>query len=195
MKTTHNGIAVKYCYPPPLEPWKLYKRQSCSPNLTCSANNLIRTRKAAFITETGLYKNRVMLYWLANAPSIFQGIMNETFQKHLHSSVCIYTDNILIFTYNLSEHNNSAVEKKLECISIALNTKCCRMLISLSIKGVLAIWNTQMTIPLSEGLIKIKTQDIVFTQNVVISVDASQAEGSGRIFCCLPLHRLETLKT
>ncbi len=150
MKKTLNGITVKYCSPPPLEPWKLYKRQRCSPNLTCSANNFISTWKGAFIKDTGHYKNRVTLYWLANAPSIFQGIMNETFQEHLHSFVLIYSDNILVFAYNLSDHNNSAVENKPECISIALNTK---MLIFLSIKKVLAIWNRQMTVPLSEGLL------------------------------------------
>ncbi len=37
----------------------------------------------------------------------------------------------------------------------------------------------------------------MFTKNVVISVDASQAEDSesGRIFCCVALHRLDSLKT
>lgn len=46
----------------------------------------------AFITPTGHYEYRVMLYGLANSPSVFQGFMNELFWKYLQLFVMFYSD-------------------------------------------------------------------------------------------------------
>ncbi|XDV43397.1 hypothetical protein PO909_011882 [Leuciscus waleckii] len=75
-----------------------------------SAYNLIRIRKGdewktAFVTPSGHYEYRVMPYGLSNAPSVFQGYMNEIFRDFLHRFVIFYIDDILIFSKNLTEHH------------------------------------------------------------------------------------------
>ncbi len=85
-----------------------------------SAYNLIRIHpgdewKKAFITPTGHYDYRVMLYGLANSPSIFQGFMNEVFWEFLHQFVIVYIDDILIYSRNLVEHCNH-VEQVLQTL-------------------------------------------------------------------------------
>ncbi|KAL0146455.1 hypothetical protein M9458_058240 [Cirrhinus mrigala] len=61
-----------------------------------SAYNLVRIRagdkwKTAFITPTGHYEYRVMLYGLAISPSVFQTFMNEVFREFLHRFVVTET--------------------------------------------------------------------------------------------------------
>ncbi len=74
------------------------------------AYNLIRICpgdewKTAFITPTGHYEY-LMLYGLANTPSVFQGFMNEVFRQFLHQFVIVYIDNILIYSRNQAEHRH-----------------------------------------------------------------------------------------
>ncbi|KAL0152879.1 hypothetical protein M9458_051812, partial [Cirrhinus mrigala] len=58
----------------------------------------------AFVTPSGHYEYRVMPYGLSNLPSIFQTFMNEIFRDMLNRSVIVYTDDILIYSPNLEEH-------------------------------------------------------------------------------------------
>lgn len=85
-----------------------------------STYNIVRIRrgdewKTAFVTPTGHYDYLVMPYGLVNAPSVFQGFMNEVFQEYLHQFVLIYSDDILIYSRNLAEHHQH-VALALECL-------------------------------------------------------------------------------
>src|SRR6266487_3199325 len=61
--------------------------------------------KAAFRTNHGLFKPLVIFFGLMNSPSTFQTMMNEIFQDLIMKGViCIYLDNILIFSKTLEEH-------------------------------------------------------------------------------------------
>ena len=62
-------------------------------------------RKAAFITNRGLFEPLVMFFGLTNSPATFQTMMNELFSGLITRGVVIvYMDNILIFTKMLEEH-------------------------------------------------------------------------------------------
>ncbi len=113
-----NEITVKFRYPLPLVPAAL-EQLRCATIFTKldlrSAYNLIRIRKGdewktAFVTPTGHYEYRVMLYGLVNAPSIFQGFMHEVLREFLHRFVIVYIDDILIYSRSLAEHRQHVAE-------------------------------------------------------------------------------------
>ena len=55
--------------------------------------------KAAFITNQGLFKPRVMFFGLTNSPATFQTMMNAIFAEELRENwLTIYMDDILIHT-------------------------------------------------------------------------------------------------
>jgi len=61
--------------------------------------------KAAFCTNRGLFEPLVMFFSLMNSPLTFQTMMNEIFQDLISEGVvCIYLDDILIFSKTLEEH-------------------------------------------------------------------------------------------
>ena len=61
--------------------------------------------KAAFRTNQGLFKPLVMFFRLTNSPSTFQMMMNDIFQDLIQEGVvCVYLDNILIFTKTIAKH-------------------------------------------------------------------------------------------
>jgi hypothetical protein len=61
--------------------------------------------KAAFCTNCGLFEPLVMFFGLTNSPSTFQTMMNEIFQDLIMEGVvCVYLDDILIFTKSIQEH-------------------------------------------------------------------------------------------
>jgi hypothetical protein len=61
--------------------------------------------KAAFRTNRGLFEPLVMYFGLTNSPATFQTMMNDIFHDLiLEGVVCIYLDDILIFTDTLEEH-------------------------------------------------------------------------------------------
>jgi hypothetical protein len=61
--------------------------------------------KAAFWTNCSLFKPLVMFFGLTNSPATFQTMMNEIFQDLIMEGVvCVYIDNILIYTQTLEEH-------------------------------------------------------------------------------------------
>jgi hypothetical protein len=61
--------------------------------------------KAAFCTNHGLFEPLVMYFGLTNSPVMFQMMMNEIFHDLvLQGVVCVYIDDILIFTKTLEEH-------------------------------------------------------------------------------------------
>ncbi|RDY09096.1 hypothetical protein CR513_06592, partial [Mucuna pruriens] len=59
--------------------------------------------KTAFVVPFGHYEWNVMPQGLKNAPSEFQNIMNDIFNKYAEFSL-VYLDDVLIFSKNLNEH-------------------------------------------------------------------------------------------
>lgn len=113
-----NDGTVKYRYPLPLVPAALEQLRGArvfSKLDLRSAYNLIRIRrghewKTAFITPNGHYEYLVMPYGLANAPSVFQGYMNEVFREFLNRFVIVYIDDILIYSQNEEEHQQHVLQ-------------------------------------------------------------------------------------
>jgi len=61
--------------------------------------------KAAFRTNRRLFEPLVMMFGLTNAPATFQTMMNDIFGDLIaEGKICIYLDDILIFSQNLAEH-------------------------------------------------------------------------------------------
>src|SRR5215813_8420998 len=62
--------------------------------------------KAAFRTNRGLFEPLVMFFGLTNSPATFQTMMNDIFRDLIADGVvCVYLDDILIFTKTLEEHH------------------------------------------------------------------------------------------
>ncbi|GLB35238.1 putative retrotransposable element tf2 155 kda protein type 1-like [Lyophyllum shimeji] len=61
--------------------------------------------KAAFRTNRGLFEPLVMFFGLTNSPATFQTMMNDIFRNLIAQGVvCVYLDDILIYTKTLEEH-------------------------------------------------------------------------------------------
>ena len=60
--------------------------------------------QTAFVTPQGLYEWIVMPLGLTNAPATFQRIMNLTFSDMLNKCVCVYLDDILVFSETEQQH-------------------------------------------------------------------------------------------
>ena len=60
--------------------------------------------KTAFNTHIGKFEWKVLPMGLSNAPSVFQAVMNKIFGPHLNKFVCVYLDDILVFSRTPEEH-------------------------------------------------------------------------------------------
>ena len=60
--------------------------------------------RTAFVMPQGLYEWFVMPLGLTNAPATFQRIMLLTFSDMLHKCVCVYLDDILVFSETEQQH-------------------------------------------------------------------------------------------
>jgi hypothetical protein len=72
--------------------------------------------KITFKTNFGNFQFKVVSKGLTNAPSTFQRVMNQVFQKQLNKFVLIYLDDILIFSKTAEEHIKH-IEEVLEVIA------------------------------------------------------------------------------
>ena len=72
--------------------------------------------KTVFQTNQGLFEPLIMLFGLTNSPATFQTMMNNIFHDLIAKGVvCIYLNDILIFTKTLEEHH-CIVHLVLECL-------------------------------------------------------------------------------
>ena len=101
-----NKWTIRNWYPLPLIP-ELIARVKNAALFTkfdmCWGYNNVRIRqgdkwKAAFITNKGPYKPRVMFFGLTNSLATFQTMMNAIFLEEIREGVTIYMDDILIHT-------------------------------------------------------------------------------------------------
>ena len=60
--------------------------------------------KTAFTTPMGQFEFKVLGMGLANAPAIFQAVMNQIFAPYLHKFVVVYLDDILVYGRTPAEH-------------------------------------------------------------------------------------------
>ena len=61
--------------------------------------------KAVFWTNQGFCELLVMFFGLTNSPATFQTLMNDSFHHLIMKGVvCLYLDDILIFTKSLAEY-------------------------------------------------------------------------------------------
>jgi Reverse transcriptase (RNA-dependent DNA polymerase) len=108
-----NAMTVKNRYPLPIISELIAQLQGAKYftklNVRWGFNNVQITEgdkwKAAFCTNRGLYEPLVMFFGLTNIPEMFQTMMNDIFQDLImEGHVCMYMDDILIFTKTLAEH-------------------------------------------------------------------------------------------
>jgi transposase InsO family protein len=84
--------------------------------------------KAAFRTNRGLFEPLVMFFGLTNSPATFQTMMDDIFRDLIaRGVVCVYLDDILIYTRTLEEHRKivSEVLKRLKKHKLFLKPEKC----------------------------------------------------------------------
>ena len=110
-----NEITIKNGYPLPLIDDLIHRLRGAhyftKLDVRWGYNN-VRIRegdewKAAFRTNRGLFEPLVMYFGLTNSPATFQTMMNDLFHDLImEGHVCIYLDDILIFTSDLETHRD-----------------------------------------------------------------------------------------
>ena len=119
-----NSITVKNCYPIPLISKLIMQLRGAKYFTKLDVRwgfNNVRIQegnewKATFRTNRGLFEPQVMFFGLTNSPATFQTMMNDIFRDMIvEGVVCVYLDDILIFTKTLSEHWK-LTQRVLECL-------------------------------------------------------------------------------
>ncbi|KAI2646997.1 Transposon Ty3-I Gag-Pol polyprotein [Labeo rohita] len=107
-----NDITIKNRYPLPLmsSAFEILQGAKIFTKLDLrNAYHLVRIKegdewKTAFNTPLGHFEYRVLPFGLANAPSVFQALVNDVLRDMLNIFVFVYLDDILIFSPSVSDH-------------------------------------------------------------------------------------------
>ncbi len=107
-----NNITVKNTYPLPLMSSAFERLQGASVFTKLDLRNayhLVRIRegdewKTAFNTPRGHFEYLVMPFGLSNSPAVFQALFNDVLKDMVDQFICVYLDDILIFSSSLQEH-------------------------------------------------------------------------------------------
>jgi len=108
-----NGITIKNRYPIPLISDLVNQLRGAKYFTKLDVRwgyNNVRIKKGdewkgAFRTNRGLFEPLVMFFGLTNSPATFQTMMNDIFHDLImDGTVCVYLDDILIFTKTIAEH-------------------------------------------------------------------------------------------
>ena len=67
--------------------------------------------KIAFRCHLGLFQCKLMPFGLCNAPAVFQRTMDKVLSGLIGRFVCVYLDDIIVFSDNMEEH-----EYHLQCV-------------------------------------------------------------------------------
>ena len=110
-----NKVTKKNCYPLPLISGLLEQlgRAKVFTKIDLrGAYNLVRIKegdewKTAFRTRYGHFEYNVMPFGLTNASAVFQHMINDIFREDLDDFVVIYLDDILIYSKNEKENEDS----------------------------------------------------------------------------------------
>lgn len=107
-----NDITIKNRYPLPLmsSAFEVLQGAKVFTKLDLrNAYHLVRIKegdewKTAFNTPLGHFEYRVLPFGLANAPAVFQALVNDVLRDMLNIFVFVYLDDILIFSPSLQVH-------------------------------------------------------------------------------------------
>ncbi|KAK1867157.1 hypothetical protein I4F81_009666 [Pyropia yezoensis] len=58
----------------------------------------------AFRTKYGFYEFTVLPFGLTNAPAVFMNLMNDVFIPYLYDFICVYLDDILVYSETYEDH-------------------------------------------------------------------------------------------
>ena len=85
--------------------------------------------KATFARHAELFQFRVISFWLANAPGVFQQLTSVVLAR-LENFSMSYLDNILVFSSSVSEHlqHLQAVFERLKSHGLKLKLPKCQFL-------------------------------------------------------------------
>lgn len=95
-------------------------------------------QKTAFRTVMGHFQWRVMPFGLCNAPATFQQAMNSLFQDKLGQYLCVYMDDILVFSKSREEHLehlHNVLQTLADSHYYLKSKKCCFMRTSVKFLG------------------------------------------------------------
>ena len=130
-----NAVTIKDRFPLPLIEDLIHNLQGCK---FISTFDLFsgywqvpiaedHKKYTAFICSEGLFEFNVLNFGLANAPAVFQRLMQKVFSGYLWMFIMVYLDDILIYSKTFEEHlqHLELAFKRLEEHNLKLQPKKC----------------------------------------------------------------------
>ena len=84
--------------------------------------------KTAFVYHRGLFEHTVMPFGLCNASATFQRTMNAVLSGLEHRIVCVYVDDIIVYSKTFGKHIEDLEEvfARLDEVGLSLKATKCR---------------------------------------------------------------------
>jgi hypothetical protein len=107
-----NAITIKNKYPLPridglmdqLRQAKFFSKIDLGSGYQQMKIRLKDIHKTAFMTRYGQYEYTVVSFGLTNAPAYFMNMMNKVSMDELDKCVIVFSDDILVFSKTVEEH-------------------------------------------------------------------------------------------